>query len=206
MPKAVDITGQRYGRLVAVKDVGVRNGHRAWLLQCDCGNETVATSNLVRRGCTQSCGCYRNEFLALGPNPHRLNRPTSPVKFTYPVPEILHTNPRVNEVQRRMMQWRWERVEFEAKRDDKLVEKIGWEAFWERTHSEKRLVPRDQYGTVIPRLDLKALAAAQKNTLSYNRVPIPEVPSSITTGASLADRIRVVSEEEWARLLMRSSL
>lgn len=206
MPKAVDITGQRYGRLVAVKDVGVRNGHRAWLLQCDCGNETVATANLVRRGCTQSCGCYRNEFLALGPNPHRLNRPTSPVKFTYPVPEILHTNPRVNEVQRRMMQWRWERVEFEAKRDDKLVEKIGWEAFWKRTQSEKRLVPRDQYGKVIPRLDLKALAAVQKNALEYNRVSVPEVPSSITTGASLADRIRVVSEEEWARLLMRNSL
>ena len=55
-------------------------------------------------------------------------------------------------------------------------------------------------------LDLKALAAAQKNTLSYNRVSVPEVPSSITTGASLADRIRIVSEEEWARLLMRNSL
>lgn len=206
MPKAVDITGQRYGRLVAVKDVGVRNGRRAWLFKCDCGNETVATSNLVRRGHTQSCGCYRNEFLALGPNPHRLNRPRSPVKFTYPVPGILHTNPRVNEVQRRMMQWRWERVEFEAKRDEKLIEKIGWEALWERTHSKKSFVPRDQSGNVIPRLDLKALAAAQKNTLSYNRVPIPEVPSSITTGASLADRIRVVSEEEWARLLMWNPL
>jgi hypothetical protein len=66
------------------------------------------------------------------------------VKFTYPVQEILHTNPRVNEVQRRMMQWRWECVEFEAKRDEKLVEKIGWEACWERIHSKKPFVPRDQ--------------------------------------------------------------
>jgi hypothetical protein len=190
----------RFGRLTAVKRVGTRLGHPEWLCKCDCGSEHVATTNALRRNTCQSCGCYRNEFLALGPNPHRLNRPRSPVKFTYPVPEILHTNPRVNEVQRRMMQWRWERVEFEAKRDEKLVEKIGWEAFWERTHSKKAFVPRDQYGNVIPRLDLKALAAAQKNTLSYNRVRIPEVPSSVTIGSSLADRIRVVSEEEWARL------
>ena len=43
---ALDITGQRWGRLVAVKHVGyvdVQNGNRVqkqsvWLWQCDCGN------------------------------------------------------------------------------------------------------------------------------------------------------------------------
>lgn len=53
----IDITNQRFGRLVAVKKVGVAS----WLCKCDCGNEiTVFYSNLAH-GLQKSCGCLREE-------------------------------------------------------------------------------------------------------------------------------------------------
>jgi hypothetical protein len=33
-----DLTGQRFGRLTAIRRVG-KDSHRLWLFQCDCGNE-----------------------------------------------------------------------------------------------------------------------------------------------------------------------
>ena len=36
--------------------------------------------------------------------------------------------------------------------------------------------------------------------LMVSKVDVPDVPSSISAGCSLADRIRVYSPEEWARL------
>jgi len=57
-----NITGQRFGRLVAIKKVG-KNAHRynLWLCECDCGNTAeVATSALIG-GHTQSCGCLMRE-------------------------------------------------------------------------------------------------------------------------------------------------
>lgn len=38
MPNALDIAGQRFGRLVALKKAPSRNGSTYWLCQCDCGN------------------------------------------------------------------------------------------------------------------------------------------------------------------------
>ena len=55
-----DITGQRFGRLVAIRPISTgRNVD--WVCQCDCGNETrVSGSNL--HGNTKSCGCLRREI------------------------------------------------------------------------------------------------------------------------------------------------
>lgn len=64
MPKALDITNRRFGRLIARKIAGhVRgNGGQSyivWLCDCDCGNRTkVTTANLRQPGGTKSCGCY----------------------------------------------------------------------------------------------------------------------------------------------------
>lgn len=38
-----------------------------WRCKCDCGKETLAISQCLVNGTTQSCGCLRNEFLTLGP-------------------------------------------------------------------------------------------------------------------------------------------
>ena len=58
MPKAVDIIGQRFGKLVAIRPTEERNrGSIKWLCQCDCGNETTVAANRLRNGQIQSCGC-----------------------------------------------------------------------------------------------------------------------------------------------------
>ena len=51
--KIKDITGQRFGKLVALRYLG----HSTWELQCDCGNITAARLNNLQKGHTTSCGC-----------------------------------------------------------------------------------------------------------------------------------------------------
>lgn len=58
-----DLTGKRFGRLVAVKVVPSPNkGHNYhWLCQCDCGGSTVANGASLTNGTRVSCGCMRQE-------------------------------------------------------------------------------------------------------------------------------------------------
>lgn len=58
----VDITGKRYGRLVAIKMVGTKKGHAQWLCKCDCGNEHITTLNCLKGGNVSSCGCIVDEI------------------------------------------------------------------------------------------------------------------------------------------------
>ena len=61
MPKLMDITGDRYGRLVVVERNGHKNGRTAWLCRCDCGKTKTVTANCLRTGSTSSCGCLKAE-------------------------------------------------------------------------------------------------------------------------------------------------
>lgn len=63
MGKLVDLTGQRFGRLVAIERVGRKGSSATWLCKCDCGNEKVVSSHTLREGKSQSCGCLRLERL-----------------------------------------------------------------------------------------------------------------------------------------------
>lgn len=58
-----DITGKRYGRLVAVNLTGDRDKWRRalWLCRCDCGNEVTVAGTALRSGNTKSCGCLQVE-------------------------------------------------------------------------------------------------------------------------------------------------
>jgi hypothetical protein len=38
MPAAIDITGQKFGKLLALSKAPSRSGKTYWLCQCDCGN------------------------------------------------------------------------------------------------------------------------------------------------------------------------
>jgi hypothetical protein len=51
-----DLTGQRFGRLTAIRRVG-KDSHRLWVFQCDCGNEAVMRGQDAASGKQQSCGC-----------------------------------------------------------------------------------------------------------------------------------------------------
>lgn len=57
-----DLTGQRFGRLVAVHAVDRPEGKNSgtfWLCKCDCGNDLVTRSTSLLAGLTASCGCSR---------------------------------------------------------------------------------------------------------------------------------------------------
>lgn len=56
-----DITGQKYGRLTAIRCLGRRNGQTYWLFKCDCGKEHESKPNHVIKGYTKSCGCWNKE-------------------------------------------------------------------------------------------------------------------------------------------------
>lgn len=59
--KSVDITGKRFGRLVAVKFVEKRANNQYWLFKCDCGKEIVCRKNAVTSGGVLSCGCSKRK-------------------------------------------------------------------------------------------------------------------------------------------------
>ena len=57
----IDLTGKKFGKLIALKKIdGLSNNHSAlWLCQCDCGNQKIIESKNLRSGLTQSCGCLK---------------------------------------------------------------------------------------------------------------------------------------------------
>ena len=52
-----DLTGQRFGKLVAIKPLPKSGQTYKWLCSCDCGNECVVAVANLRNGHSQSCGC-----------------------------------------------------------------------------------------------------------------------------------------------------
>lgn len=66
MPKLIDLTGQRFGRLVALEHVPYNHPDfpkGGWLCQCDCGNKHYFDSHSLTSGSVKSCGCYVAERL-----------------------------------------------------------------------------------------------------------------------------------------------
>lgn len=64
-PKFRNITGLRFGRLVAEQYRGVSANFKSlWLCRCECGAETVVKSNGLLTGKTRSCGCLHRETSA----------------------------------------------------------------------------------------------------------------------------------------------
>jgi hypothetical protein len=51
----------RYGRLEIIGTADKRNGHIHMLCRCDCGTEKAISLYSLKKGATQSCGCYRKE-------------------------------------------------------------------------------------------------------------------------------------------------
>jgi hypothetical protein len=60
--KLKDITGQRYGKLVAIKYTGeIKNHSAVWECKCDCGNSVEVKVKHLLSGATRSCGCLKSE-------------------------------------------------------------------------------------------------------------------------------------------------
>jgi hypothetical protein len=59
---AIDITGQRYGKLVAVRPTEKRQSRCiVWECICDCGSTCFRNTNSLRTGNEIGCGCVRKE-------------------------------------------------------------------------------------------------------------------------------------------------
>ena len=58
----IDLTGQRFGKLVALFPIYSENGgHTLWHCQCDCGNTCDIDMGNLRSGKSQSCGCTNSK-------------------------------------------------------------------------------------------------------------------------------------------------
>ena len=65
MSKKIDLTGQRFGRLVVLEEAGkTKRGYITWKCQCDCEKEDniiIISGDSLRSGNTKSCGCYSKD-------------------------------------------------------------------------------------------------------------------------------------------------
>lgn len=66
MSNIKDLTGQKFGRLIVIKDSGQRKNRQVvWECKCDCGKTTYVVGQALRNGHTQSCGCLQAERASL---------------------------------------------------------------------------------------------------------------------------------------------
>lgn len=60
--RAVDLRGQRFGRLIALEKTAKRKKQCVvWKCLCDCGKEIECSSEMLTRGKVRSCGCLQEE-------------------------------------------------------------------------------------------------------------------------------------------------
>ena len=63
MRAPLNLSGQRFGRLVVVECVGSdKCGNSLWKCVCDCGNIVIGNSQRLKIGKTKSCGCYNRDM------------------------------------------------------------------------------------------------------------------------------------------------
>ena len=55
-----DISGKRFGSLIAIEPTDIRDKSRSvmWRCKCDCGNEHLGSGANLRDGTIKSCGCF----------------------------------------------------------------------------------------------------------------------------------------------------
>lgn len=59
MPKFIDLTGKKFGKLTVVSRASHIKGRTQWNCICDCGNKIIVMTKYLKGGNTRSCGCLR---------------------------------------------------------------------------------------------------------------------------------------------------
>lgn len=59
--RALQLTGQVFGRLTVLYRDGLLKGQSAWVCQCECGERICVPASYLRTGDTKSCGCLQQE-------------------------------------------------------------------------------------------------------------------------------------------------
>jgi hypothetical protein len=60
----MDLTGQRFGRLIVKRFAGMNRTGARFYCQCDCGGEAISQGIDLKRGDIRSCGCLVREIAA----------------------------------------------------------------------------------------------------------------------------------------------
>ena len=69
MSRLIDLTGERFGRLIVVSRCrNGNNGQPRWHCRCDCGCFATVHGQSLRGGNAKSCGCLNRELLKAGRN------------------------------------------------------------------------------------------------------------------------------------------
>ena len=65
MGRTIDLTGQKFGRWTVIKRAPKPENSQStsvfWLCRCECGTEKIISSNVLRQGKSQSCGCFNRD-------------------------------------------------------------------------------------------------------------------------------------------------
>ena len=75
-PWAKKLTGQKFGRLIAIEPIKKRSngGGIVWRCLCDCGNECFKRAGDLRYGSVQSCGCLQRDAVREAVTKHGMSR------------------------------------------------------------------------------------------------------------------------------------
>lgn len=99
MPKFVDLTGLKFGRLTVIgRAANDKFGRSKWLCRCNCGKETIVAGFNLKNGNIKSCGCLRKEQSCLNGKIYSTTHGKSKTK-TYKVWECM--NQRCNNTRHR---------------------------------------------------------------------------------------------------------
>lgn len=74
MPRLIDLTGQRFGRLVVVSRSFRESQKPRWNCECDCGETVDVLGDSLRSGRTRSSGCIHTEWVAENLRTHGLSQ------------------------------------------------------------------------------------------------------------------------------------
>ena len=72
--RTIDLTGQKFGRILVLGYVGRSNSKAVWSCRCDCGNTATPTVGALEKGRTVSCGCYSLEAFTQRVTKHNMSR------------------------------------------------------------------------------------------------------------------------------------
>lgn len=59
MKRQIDLTGKRFGKLIANKETSRGRQGVRWQCKCDCGKTAFPTRSDIMSGRIKSCGCYK---------------------------------------------------------------------------------------------------------------------------------------------------
>src|SRR5258705_3173658 len=62
MPALIDLTNQRFDRLLVIERTLNHKNNTMWFCQCDCGKTHITRGTFLRNNSVRSCGCINSEL------------------------------------------------------------------------------------------------------------------------------------------------